>query len=527
MSLTLVIGGTRSGKSRRAEDLARATGLPVRYLATADSRDPLMAERIRLHAERRPPGWEVVEAGDALAEGVAAGAGRCVLLDGLGPWIAGLLHRAGAFDDPPPAALAAVRTEVIDEVSRMAAAATRGDGAVIVVAEEAGLGVLPADPASRAWLDMLGESTGLIAARAERVELIVAGRVTALGGGARPRLPAPRHHGDHDLRPGHADHAVNVMAGGPPTWLRDALRSSLEADAGRYPDESAAVAAIADLHGREPAEVVPTNGAAEALWLLGPALRPSLAACVHPGFTEAEAALRVHGVPVVRAHRDPERGFALDPRSLDTAADLVVVGNPASPTGTLDPAATLMALRRPGRTVIVDEAFMDLVPGQPASLVRSRVDDVVVVRSLTKALAIPGLRAGYAVAPPALAELLRRARPPWSANALALAALTAAASRPDALAATAARAHDERTDLERRLVGLRGVRTWPSVTNFCLVEVPDGPRVTAALRGRRIAVRPAASFPGLGPDHIRLTARGPAENARLVVALTEAVAACA
>lgn len=526
MSLTLVIGGTRSGKSRRAEELARATGLPVRYVATGDGRDPLMAERIRLHAARRPATWEVVEAGDALADGVAAGAGRCVLLDGLGPWIAGMLHRAGVFDDPGPASLAAVQARVIDEVSGLATVSARGDGAVIVVAEEAGLGVLPGDAASRAWVDLLGESTQLIADHAGRVELVVAGRATALHGGTRPALPAPRHHGDRDVHAGDADHAVTVMAGGPPSWLREALEASLARDACRYPDETAAVEAIARLHGREPEEVVPTNGCAEALWLLAPALRPTLAACVHPGFTEAEAALQVHGVPVARVHRDPERGFALDSRSVERAADLVVVGNPASPTGTLDPAAAVLALRRPGRTVVVDEAFMDLVPGQPGSLAGQRLDDVIIVRSLTKALAVPGLRVGYVLAEPALAERLRRARPPWSANAMALAALEASAQRPDALAATAQRADGERRDLEHRLAGLAGVRAWPSVTNFCLIEVADGPRVVRALREQRIAVRPAGSFPGLGPGHIRLTARGPDENARLASALAEAVAGC-
>ncbi|HLM85609.1 MAG TPA: hypothetical protein VK272_05415, partial [Solirubrobacteraceae bacterium] len=59
--------------------------------------------------------------------------------------------------------------------------------------------------------------------------------------------------------------------------------------------------------------------------------------------------------------------------------------------------------------------------------------------------------------------------------------------------------------------------------NFCLIEVPDGPAVLAALRERRIAVRAAASFPGLGPDHLRVTARAPHENERLVDALAEAV----
>jgi histidinol-phosphate aminotransferase len=240
---------------------------------------------------------------------------------------------------------------------------------------------------------------------------------------------------------------------------------------------------------------------------------------VHPGFTEGEAALRAHGVPVARVLRRPEDGFALDPGAVPDEADLVLVGNPASPSGTLDPASAVLALRRPGRVVVVDEAFMDLVPGEAASLVREPLDDVIVVRSLTKSLAVPGLRAGYAVASPALAARLRAVRPPWSANALALAALAAAAQRPEALAAAAERATAEREDLAARLAAVPGVRTWPSVTNFCLIEVADGPRVVGVLRERSIAVRPAASFPGLDDRHLRLTARDPAANARLVDAL--------
>jgi histidinol-phosphate aminotransferase len=114
-------------------------------------------------------------------------------------------------------------------------------------------------------------------------------------------------------------------------------------------------------------------------------------------------------------------------------------------------------------------------------------------------------------------------RPPWSANALALAALEAAARRPDALAAIAERATFERGDLEQRLARVAGVRTWPAAANFCLVEVADGPAVLTALRERNIAVRAAASFPGLGLGDLRITARAPADNERLVAALAEAV----
>lgn len=538
MSLAVVIGGTRSGKSAHAERLAAATGLPVRYVATADADDASSATRIAAHVARRPAAWTTVMAGPALADALRDAGGDCVLLDGLGPWIATALYRAGGFDDA--SVLPSVAAAVLAEVDRVVAVLDAA-GAAIVVAEQAGEGVLPAGAASRAWVDVLGEATQRFAAVAASVELVVAGRTVALGTAPdraarsrhRDQVPeaaetaALRRHGDRDVRPGDADHAVNVVAGGPPAWLRAALDTALDGDAHRYPREDAAITALAALHERHRTEIVPTNGAAEALWLLGPALRPTLAACVHPAFTEAEAGLHAHGVPVVRVPRDPERDFALDPGAVPADADLVIVGNPASPSGTLDPAGALLALRRPGRTVVVDEAFMDLVPGQPGSLVGEALGDVIVVRSFTKALAIPGLRAGYAVAPVALADRMRTARPPWSANVMALAALEAAAAHPAQMAAIAERAAAERRDLAERLQAVPGVRVWPGAANFVLVDVADGPRVVDALQQRSIAVRPAASFPGLGAGHLRITARDPQQNAALVAVLADAVAVVA
>jgi len=523
VSLTVVIGGTRSGKSAHAQALAAATGLPVRYVATADASDASMGARIAAHVARRPAAWHTVEAGDELAGAVAGGAQECVLLDGLGPWIATQLHRAGAFADPTALAEAAPR--ILAEVDA-AARALAGAGAAIAVAEQAGEGVLPADAGSRAWLDLLGAATQRLARDAEHVVLVVAGRPLTVAGGERaaaPLDPGLRRHGDRDVGPGDADHAVNVVAGGPPAWLRSALERALGDAAARYPAEDDAIAALAAQHGRDADEIVPTNAAAEALWLLGPALRPRLAAVVHPAFTEAEAGLRAHGVEVVRVHRDPEHDFALDPPQVPETADLVVVGHPASPSGTLDPQVALLALRRPGRTVVVDEAFMDLVTGEPGSLVRDALPDVIVVRSLTKALSVPGLRVGYAVAAPALAERLRAVRPPWSANALALAALVAAAAHPAELAAIAERAGAERRDLEVRLRAIAGLRVWPGAANFVLVEAADGPALVAALRARRIAVRPAASFPGLDERHVRITARDPQANARVAEVVAAAV----
>ncbi|WP_249010707.1 aminotransferase class I/II-fold pyridoxal phosphate-dependent enzyme [Conexibacter sp. DBS9H8] len=318
-----------------------------------------------------------------------------------------------------------------------------------------------------------------------------------------------RVHGDAHVRPGDADHAVTVLAGGPPTWLGAALA---EVDLTRYPNPSAAVAAVAAWHGRDPAEVVITNGAAEALWLLGPALAPHHAVLLQPGFTETEVALRTHGIPVQRCYESQE---------IPDRADLVVVTNPSSPDGGLRDPTVIERLRAPGRTVVVDEAFMSMIPDEPGSLAAASRKDVIVIRSLTKILSVPGLRVGYALAPPPLATALTAVQPPWSANAFALAALIAAAAHREDLAARAQRAATERADLVRALAAVDQVTVSPSATNFVLIEVPDGPRLLAGLAARRIAVRPAGSFPGYGPHHLRLTARDPAANARLVAAIRE------
>jgi adenosyl cobinamide kinase/adenosyl cobinamide phosphate guanylyltransferase len=185
MTLTLVLGGTRSGKSTHAERLAQRSGLPVRYVATAEATDTETADRIRAHAARRPEDWDTVEAGPRLAEALTDAGGRCVLLDGLGAWIAGALHRAGAFERSDPDVLDRVCAEVLAQVDEVARAAD-AVALAIIVAEQAGEGVLPPDAASRAWLDVLGEATQRLAAHAAHVELVVAGRALTIAASPSP-----------------------------------------------------------------------------------------------------------------------------------------------------------------------------------------------------------------------------------------------------------------------------------------------------------------------------------------------------
>jgi len=125
-----------------------------------------------------------------------------------------------------------------------------------------------------------------------------------VGGTRTPPVSDPlRTHGDAFVRPGTLDFAVNIWPTPPSAGLRAALEGAL-ADSAPYPDERPAREAVADRHGRPPDEVLLLNGACEAFWLIAHALRPRHAVCLHPAFTEPEAALRATGAPVTRLQQD-------------------------------------------------------------------------------------------------------------------------------------------------------------------------------------------------------------------------------
>ncbi|WP_116247054.1 cobyrinate a,c-diamide synthase [Nocardiopsis sp. FIRDI 009] len=344
---------------------------------------------------------------------------------------------------------------------------------------------------------------------------------------ARDRRPGPatdevsdplRHHGDVEARDGLLDFAVNVYAGARPAWLDRALREGLERSA-VYPDPEPARAAIARRHARRPAEVLPTAGAAEAFTLIArlrPWRRPVV---VHPQFTEPHAALEQAGHTVTSVLCAAGDGFAFDPGAVPDDADLVVVGNPTNPTGVLHPASALRGLCRPGRVVVVDEAFMDAVPGEPETLTGERAEGLVVVRSLTKHWSIPGIRAGYVVGDEKVVGALGRAQTPWSVSAPAIAAAVACVS--DEARAEGPRRAGELDDWRGFLeAGLReaGVDVVPSRAPFVLARVGEG--VHARLRARGVAVRRADTFPGLDASWVRVAVRPPETTRRLLAALT-------
>ncbi|MET9672572.1 Rv2231c family pyridoxal phosphate-dependent protein CobC [Streptomyces sp. NPDC006482] len=336
-----------------------------------------------------------------------------------------------------------------------------------------------------------------------------------------------RHHGDAEVRDEKLiDLAVNVRTNTPPDWLRRRIADSLTGLAA-YPDGRAARAAVAVRHDLPPGRVLLTAGAAEAFVLIARALPARRPVVVHPQFTEPEAALRDAGHEVGRVLLREEDGFRLDPAAVPEDADLVVIGNPTNPTSVLHPAASIAALARPGRTLVVDEAFMDAVPGERESLAgRTDVPGLVVLRSLTKTWGLAGLRIGYVLAEPETVAALERAQPLWPVSTPALVAAEACMTRA-ALAEAEHAAHRigvERAHLLAGLAEFDEVRTVDGAeAPFVLIRIEGADAIRDRLRLLGFAARRGDTFPGLDRNWLRLAVRDRMTTNRFLQALDQAL----
>jgi adenosylcobinamide kinase / adenosylcobinamide-phosphate guanylyltransferase len=169
VSLVVLLGGARSGKSQLALDLAARWNGPVTFIATAEARDDEMAERIARHRAERPAGWTTIEEPVAL-ETALAGApdDACVIVDCLALWLSNLLEQGRDLEECQRAATAAATTAAVRTAT------------TIVVSNEVGLGIVPATPLGRDYRDLLGRVNETWVAAAAAAALVVAGRALRL-----------------------------------------------------------------------------------------------------------------------------------------------------------------------------------------------------------------------------------------------------------------------------------------------------------------------------------------------------------
>ncbi|HWB12087.1 MAG TPA: threonine-phosphate decarboxylase [Pirellulales bacterium] len=304
------------------------------------------------------------------------------------------------------------------------------------------------------------------------------------------------------------DFSVSLNPLGPP----DSLGMLLSAEhLAAYPEPHSVTLqrAIAQRHGVDPDTVLVTNGACEAIELVMASLRPKRVVVLVPAFTEYEDAARAWGHQVTTVAAREEDGFAWDFSRLDLHPDdLVVLGNPANPTGVLTPLPSLDA------TLLIDETFLDFVDNPQTAVGRPRT---LVVRSFTKIFACPGLRLGYIVGD---VGQLRERQPTWSVGRLAQVVGEALLKETAYLEFTRRFVRECRDDLTRGLRSVDGVTVFPSAANYVFFRVPQAGDLARRLNREGVVVRQCDSFTGLAPDcYLRVAVRKRSENQRLLEAL--------
>jgi histidinol-phosphate/aromatic aminotransferase/cobyric acid decarboxylase-like protein len=369
------------------------------------------------------------------------------------------------------------------------------------------------------------------------------------GGPLAPELPEP--HGGNlvavarrlGCRPGDLlDASASLVPFGPPASVRRVIAAVLRTPPGRpsplrdYPDREqlGLRRAIAEHHRLDPAAVLPGNGAAELFtWLARDAAAAGTSLLPTPGFADYPRALACwagswHPWPLALpgpgpvAWPQPLPAPPLSPPAGPSAA--VWITNPHNPSGQLWSRASLEPLLERFALVIVDEAFLPLVPGGEAqSLVPllSSHPHLVVIRSLTKLLAIAGLRLGYALADPARLRRWAAWRDPWPVNGLAAAVGEAVVGDRLWQARVQRWVALEGPWLAHQLARLPGLTPLPSAANFLLLR---GVGSLVDLRQRlernqRVLLRDCRSFQGLGEAWLRIALQDRRGNRRLIRAL--------
>ena len=295
----------------------------------------------------------------------------------------------------------------------------------------------------------------------------------------------------------------------------------------RYPDPMANALRdeLAARHGVTRERVIVGNGGDELLFNLlfafGGPDRP-LVTCP-PDFAEYANFAAMCETPVRAVPRSSE-DFSIDEDALVAAARdaaLVILTSPNNPTGDLVPRALVeRLLAETEALVLVDEAYVEFA-GEGASLVGLTAEKprLIVLRTLSKAFALAGLRVGYLVAAPEIVDALGAVRQIYSVDVLAQSVARAFVERRDLLASVVADIVAERERLAAGLAGLPGVYAWPSEANFVLARVPRAHRTWERLRDEHsILVRDFSSTPGLD-DCLRLTVGTREENDALLDAL--------
>lgn len=312
-------------------------------------------------------------------------------------------------------------------------------------------------------------------------------------------------------------------------WRAETDRSL--AGLNRYPEPHPheLAACLAQLYGVAPAQLLPGRGSDESIDLL---VRGFCRAGVDnviicpPTFGMYSVAARIQGAEVREVPLLRDRGFALDTDGVLKACDantrIVFLCSPNNPTGNAlapDAIETLLT-RLAGKTlVVVDEAYLEFSGDVSLTTQLGRFDNLVVLRTLSKAFGLAGARVGSLIAHADIVALLAKVIPPYSIPQQTIETVLATLSGPQ-LAVQRERVAQVRAERDRLSAGLAGkpgvLKVWPSVANFLLVDFQSAEAALAAARDAKLLIRDMRS---VSPDSLRISVGTPEQNDRLLRSL--------
>lgn len=333
------------------------------------------------------------------------------------------------------------------------------------------------------------------------------------------------------------DFSVNINPLGTPEVVYELLRDGLRY-VSIYPEPycrelKESYASLLEL---PPEQLIFANGAVELIYLALQTLRPDTVLIPSPTFREYEIAARAIGATIKMLRLSPEKGFLPGLNSLLRAAqdaNLVFLCNPNNPTGNLIPPDILKSFldicAAQGIFVIVDESFLIFHDcWQELSFARETTinKNLLVLQSLTKFFAIPGLRVGYGVAHPETITLFNRFQPPWQVNTLAQAAAAAVLQEEEYARRSRSFVEQQRTWLAEALSSVPGLKVYPAEANYLLLGLRGS--LTAsdladAMARKGILVRDCSNFAFLDDRFIRVAVKDQAKNRLLVSELQRSV----
>ena len=319
------------------------------------------------------------------------------------------------------------------------------------------------------------------------------------------------------------DFSANMNPVGAPDWLRSLINRELALTA-HYPDPHCQeLVSVISSHYRIPVDrIIPVNGTSELLAFLPLVLNRKKIVIPVPSYIDYKSVFDVHGFDISLLYLEPEEDFAIRPEILDSmlvGEDVVVLGNPANPSGSyIEQSALLDLIRSNPRTLfIIDEAFLDFV-SENLSL-GGKEENVITLNSLTKFYGIPGFRIGFGTVPEPYGKRLRAIMPCWNVNTLAQKIAVAALRDHEYQQLSRDKAALLAGSFRNALEEFNELQVFQSKANYFLLRFKDvrsAEELYSHCLRHNVIIRRCGNYEGLDDSYFRLAVKTQGENDQLI-----------